>query len=73
MVHRGFMHAYTHNGFNERLLAKVEYIVNRCQSAQLEGGGAAEVQASWGCRLVRAAAWYRTVRNLHSASPRRST
>ena len=32
MVHKGFLRAYTTNGFNDRLLSKVEHILNRCQA-----------------------------------------
>lgn len=44
MVHRGFLAAYTRNGFNTRLLKLVEHLVNRCQEAQKdEGGGEVQV------------------------------
>ena len=36
MVHRGFLHTYTKNGFQQRLLSKVAHILNRRQQ-----GGAA--------------------------------
>lgn len=33
MVHVGFLKAYTRNAFNDRLLGKVNHILNRCQLA----------------------------------------
>jgi len=42
LVHRGFLKMYTKNGFHDRLLSKVEHILNRCQKsveAQNKNGG----------------------------------
>lgn len=30
MVHKGFLHGYTHNGFNERLLSRLQHILFAC-------------------------------------------
>jgi hypothetical protein len=32
LVHQGFLKTYTKNGFHDRLLAKIEHILNRCQA-----------------------------------------
>jgi Lipase (class 3) len=33
LVHQGFLNTYTRNGFNDRLLSKVQHILNRCQDS----------------------------------------
>ena len=34
MVHQGFLRAYTANGFNDKLLARLQHILYRCASEQ---------------------------------------
>jgi hypothetical protein len=38
MVHKGFHASYTANGFNDKLLARLEHILFRCANQQKEAG-----------------------------------
>jgi hypothetical protein len=38
MVHQGFHRCYTANGFNDKLISRIESIIYRCASEQQEAG-----------------------------------
>lgn len=42
MVHRGFLNVYTAEGFNDRLLSRVEHIISGCQLSQKKKAQEAE-------------------------------
>jgi hypothetical protein len=53
MVHQGFHRAYTANGFNDKLLSRLEHILYRCASQQKSAGGDRPVNVfvtGWGWR-----------------------